>query len=131
MGDYNGVGGRGGNRGGGGGYKRRRDEPPPLPPIKLLLQTLIYLGDDALHQTGSLSLPEEALTAAVQQAKREARGDPESVTAMLLDCAVHLSTKQPLYALLVGASPAAAGPAAAARRGAPTPTSQLMLHMLS
>eukprot|EP00887_Chlorella_sp_A99_P001913 scaffold18.g1913.t1 len=152
MGDYYGRGGGGGGgyqqRGGGGWNKRRREEEAPLSSGKMLLSSLIYLGDDALHQasmpapgkeqesapdwdaadtrtrlgltcdgdsahpshtlyalapsqTGTLHAEEE-LSGMVKQIKREARIDPEGVQAMLLDCAVQLSTKAPLYALLVG-----------------------------
>ena len=55
-----------------------------------------------LVQSGTLQVEEDVITAVVKHAKREARTGPEAVQAMLLDCAVQLSTKAPLYALLVG-----------------------------
>jgi hypothetical protein len=49
-----------------------------------------------------ITLPEEVISAVAKQLKREARGNQEVVLAMLLDCAVELSFKAPLFALIVG-----------------------------
>lgn len=38
----------------------------------------------------------------MKHVKREVKNFPEAVQTMLLDCAVQLSTKVPLYALIVG-----------------------------
>ena len=43
-----GGGGGGGYSGGGGGYHKRKRQEEPVDPLKQLLSTLIYLGDDAL-----------------------------------------------------------------------------------
>jgi hypothetical protein len=50
-----------------------------------------------------LEVEEETITAVVKHIKQMARADPAAVQAMLVDCAVELSTKLPLYALLIGA----------------------------
>jgi hypothetical protein len=55
-------------------------------------------------QDGSIHLDEEDVGALVKHLRREARNTPQLVHGMLLDCAVQLSTKVPVYALLVGAS---------------------------
>lgn len=53
-----------------------------------------------------LEVDEEAVGGVVRHLKREAREAPAAVQAMLLDCSVELSTKLPLYALLLGERPA-------------------------
>ena len=47
MGDT--YGGRGlGGRGRGGGFKRRREDEQPIDPIRILLDNLMRIGDDAM-----------------------------------------------------------------------------------
>lgn len=85
---------------GGGGYKRRREEEAPIASSKQLLASLISVGDPG--KDGSIHLDEEDVGALVKHLRREARNTPQLVHGMLLDCAVQLSTKVPVYALLVG-----------------------------
>ncbi len=47
-------------------------------------------------------LDEDATSGLVRQVRREARNNPPLVAAQLLDCAVQLAAKAPVYALLVG-----------------------------
>lgn len=47
-------------------------------------------------------LDEDATSGLVRQVRREARANPPLVAAQLLDCAVQLAAKAPVYALLVG-----------------------------
>lgn len=49
-----------------------------------------------------LTLEEEVVLGVVKQMKREARVNAAAVGALLIDCAVELPTKVPLYALLTG-----------------------------
>ena len=53
-------------------------------------------------QDGVIYLDDEAVGGLVKHIRREARVNPLLVHTMLLDCAVQLSTKVPIYALLVG-----------------------------
>lgn len=53
-------------------------------------------------QDGAVHLEEEAVSGLVRGMRREARANPLLVAGMLLDCAVQLSPKAPVYALLVG-----------------------------
>ena len=55
-----------------------------------------------------MDVDEKTIGQVVTNIKREARTDAAAVQAMLIDCAVEISTKLPLYALLLGGSPAAA-----------------------
>lgn len=50
----------------------------------------------------SLELEEDVVLGTVRHIKQELRSDMPAVQAMLVDCAVGLSTKLPLYALLLG-----------------------------
>jgi hypothetical protein len=52
--------------------------------------------------TAGLQLLQVDAEAVVKHVKREVKNFPEAVQTMLLDCAVQLSTKVPLYALIVG-----------------------------
>lgn len=52
--------------------------------------------------TQSLQVDEDSVNALVKQLRREAKNNAEAVQTMLLDCAVQLCGKAPLYALLVG-----------------------------
>ena len=47
-------------------------------------------------------LDEDATSGLARQVRREARNNPPLVAAQLLDCAVQLAAKAPVYALLVG-----------------------------
>ena len=135
MADYGGGGGRrGGGRGGGGGYKRRREDEQHAPDSnRILLASLINLGDGSLPvrraaaraisgkcrraaaQQGKaqpcctagsllqcLEVDEDTISSLTKLIRKEARGDANTVFSMLLDCAVQLSTKAPLYALVTG-----------------------------
>ena len=62
----------------------------------LTLQSSGWLQDGAIH------LEEEALGGVMRQIRHQTRINPQMVQGMLLDCAVQLSTKAPVYALLVG-----------------------------
>ncbi|GAB4821122.1 hypothetical protein N2152v2_008168 [Parachlorella kessleri] len=102
MGDYGDHGGYGGRRasgGYGGHHGKRKRESEVFDPLKQLLHSLIYLGDDVLP---GLEVDEKTIGQVVTNIKREARTDAAAVQAMLVDCAVELSTKLPLYALLLG-----------------------------
>lgn len=72
-----------------------------------------------LLQGGSIELEDDAVTGLVRQLRREGRSNPLLVHGMLLDCAVHLSTKAPVYALLAGEA------------GPPQPVPRAMLCVLS
>lgn len=52
---------------------------------------------------------EEGVGGLARGLRREARANPELVGGLLLDCAVQLGHKAPVYALLLGTSPGAAG----------------------
>ncbi|PSC75984.1 nuclear cap-binding subunit 1 [Micractinium conductrix] len=105
MGDYrrqsDGHGGYGGGGGGGyAGHKRRREEEAPVDSSKQLLAALISLGDPG--KDGVIVAEGEALSSVVKGLRREGRANPGPVYSMLLDCAVQLGSKAPVYALLVG-----------------------------
>ncbi len=53
-------------------------------------------------QDGAFTLDDEQLNGLVRQLRREARTDPLHTHGALLDCAVQLAHKAPLYALLAG-----------------------------
>ena len=74
---------------GGRGARALGGGPPPLrcPPTP---------------QPGTLAVDDDALTTLVKQVKREARANPDATCATLLECAVQLSPKAPLFALLIG-----------------------------
>ena len=55
-----------------------------------------------------LDVDEKTIGQVVTNIKREARTDAAAAAAMLIDCAVELSNKLPLYALLIGRCLAAA-----------------------
>ena len=55
-----------------------------------------------LPQDGCIHLSEEAVSSLVFQLRREGRAAPLLVQGQLLDCAVPLSTKAPVYALITG-----------------------------
>lgn len=50
----------------------------------------------------SLDVKEESLSALAKNVKKEARTNPAAVRSMLINCAVQLPTKVPLYSLIVG-----------------------------
>ncbi|KAL4428043.1 hypothetical protein ABPG75_002132 [Micractinium tetrahymenae] len=85
---------------GGAGHKRRREEEAPLDPRKQLLASLLNAGDPV--KDGAFTLDDEQLSGLVRQLRREARTDPLYAHGALLDCAVQLAHKAPLYALLAG-----------------------------
>jgi hypothetical protein len=73
----------------------------PLPP-SCLSDLLLSLRSSGLLQDGAIHLEEEALGGLVRHIRHQMRINPQMVQGMLLDCAVQLSTKAPVYALLVG-----------------------------
>lgn len=70
----------------------------PSPAAALPLPLLLRLQD-----TGRIQLADDEVSALARQMRREARHNAPLVHGMLLDCAVQLASKAPVYALLVGA----------------------------
>lgn len=111
---------RGGFR---GGFKRRREEEQVLDPKKVLLSTLIYLGDDVMpvrkwqgYFIGvwksiemidllflqGLQVGEEVVSDVCRELKSFIKEDAEFVQNIILDCATQVPSKMPLYSLLIG-----------------------------
>ena len=82
-----------------------RPPPPPLA-ATAAVPTLLTCADSQHSsgwlQDGAIHLEEEVVGGLVRHVRHQARVNPQVVQGMLLDCAVQLSTKAPVYALLVG-----------------------------
>ena len=50
----------------------------------------------------TLKVMEETMSAFLKHIKRELRTNPKAVRSMFIKCAVQLSTKMPLYSLIIG-----------------------------
>ncbi|KAK9846278.1 hypothetical protein WJX81_000837 [Elliptochloris bilobata] len=100
-GGYTEHGHRGGGRGGGGGFKRRRDDGGGQEDgIKPLLASIIRLCDQLPGQPPPAI--EEDLDVLQRTLARDLVTKGAALRRIILDCAVELSPKTPVYATLIG-----------------------------